>query len=85
MNIQQPTASEVSDTETVMAYNEYLDPLPPQDISNLFSSADLSAQSSSDSAKYKLAWYKVKLIRSSILSSGESPFIIPEGELVFSS
>ena len=32
-NIQQPTTSEVSDTETVMAYNENLDPPPPHDIS----------------------------------------------------
>ena len=31
-NIQQPTTLEVSDTETVMAYNEDLDPPLPQDI-----------------------------------------------------
>ena len=43
MNIQQPTSSEVADTETVMAYNEYLDPPPPQDISNVFAAADLSS------------------------------------------
>ena len=44
MNIQQPTASYVADKETVMAYNEDIDPPPPQDISNVFSLADLSAQ-----------------------------------------
>ena len=44
MNIKQPTTSEVDDTDTVMAYNEYLDAPPPQDISNVFSSADLSDQ-----------------------------------------
>ena len=33
-NIQQPTASEVANKETVMDYNEYLDPPPPHDISN---------------------------------------------------
>ena len=32
VNIQQPNTSEVADTETVMAYNEDLDPPPPQDI-----------------------------------------------------
>ena len=48
----------------------------------MFSLADLSAQSSSDSAKYKRVWYKERVIRSSILSYGESSFIIPEGELV---
>ena len=52
MNIQQPTTSEVSYIETVIAYNEDLDPPPPQDIPNIFSSADLFSQSSSDSAKY---------------------------------
>ena len=70
MNIQQPTTSEVADTEKVMAYNEDLDPPPPQDISNVFSSADLSSQSSSDSAKYNRAWYKARVIRYSILSAG---------------
>ena len=83
MNIQQPTTSEVSDTETVMSYNEDIDPPPPQDISNVFSLADLSSQSSSNADKYKRAWYKARIICSSILSAGESPFIIPEGELVF--
>ena len=73
VNIQQRTASELVDTETVMVYNEDLDPPPPQDMSNVFSSADLSYQSSSDSAKYKRAWYKARLIRSSILSYGEIP------------
>ena len=29
LNIQQPTTSELTNTETVMAYNEDLDPLPP--------------------------------------------------------
>ena len=70
MNIQQPTPSGVVYTETVMSYNEDPDPPPPQDISNVFSSADLSSQSSSDSAKYKRAWYKARVIRSSILSAG---------------
>ena len=56
-----------------MDYNEDLDPTPPQDISNVFSSADLSSKSSSDSAKYKCAWYKARLIRYSILSAGECP------------
>ena len=49
-NILQPTTSEVSNTETVMAYNEDLDLPPPQDISNVFAAADLSSCSSSDSA-----------------------------------
>ena len=56
-----------------MYFNEYLDPPPPQDISNVFSAADLSSHSSSDSAKYKCAWLKANVIRSSILSSGECP------------
>ena len=29
VNIQQPNTSELADTETVMAYNQYLDPPPP--------------------------------------------------------
>ena len=70
MNIKQLTTLGVSDTETVMAYNEDIDPPPPQDISNVFAATDLSSQSSSDSAKYKRAWQKVILICSSILSSG---------------
>ena len=72
MNIQQPTTSEEADTKTLMAYNKDLDPPPPQDISNVFAAAEFSSQSSSDSAKYKRARHKVKLIRSSILSAGES-------------
>ena len=71
MNIQQPTTSEVSDTDTVMASNEYLYPPPPQDISNVFSEADVLSQSSSDSDKYKRAWHKAKVIRSSILLLGK--------------
>ena len=45
MNIQQPTSSEVANTETVMAYNEDLYPPPPQDISNVFAAVDLLSQS----------------------------------------
>ena len=56
-----------------MAYNEDIDPPPPHDISNVFAAADLSSHSSYDSVKYKRAWYRAKGIRSSILSSGESP------------
>ena len=69
VNIQQPTSSEVSDTETVMYYNEYLDTPSPQDMSNVFAAADLLSHSSYDSAKYKRAWIKAKLIHSSILST----------------
>ena len=54
-----------------MAENEELDNPPPQDISNVFAVADLSSCSSSDSAKYKRAWIKAKVIRYFILSSGE--------------
>ena len=54
-----------------MAYNEDLDPPPSQDISNVFAAADLLSHSSYDSAKYKRVCLKAKLIRSSILSSGE--------------
>ena len=54
---------EVSNTETVMADDEELDPPPPQDILNVFTVAYLSSFSSSDSAKYKHAWLKVKVIR----------------------
>ena len=53
-----------------MAYNEDLDLPLPQDISNLFATADLLSSSSYDSNKYKLAWLKAKVIRSSILSAG---------------
>ena len=69
-NIQQPTTSETSNTETVMAYNEDLDPPPPHDISNIFAVEDLSSQSSYDSVKYKRAWHRAKGISSYILSSG---------------
>ena len=64
-----------------MDYNEDLDPPLPQDISNVFSLSDLLAQSSSDSDKYKRAWYKARVIRSSVLYVGESLFIIPEVEI----
>ena len=80
MNIKQPTTLEVADTETVMDYNKDLDPPLSQDRSNIFSSAGLSDKSSSDLAKYKRAWYKARLIRSYILSTGEILFIIPEGD-----
>ena len=73
MNIQQPTTSELAYKATVMAYNEDLVPPLPHDISNLFSSADLFYKSSYDSAKYRLASYRARVIRSFILSSGESP------------
>ena len=49
-NIKQPTTSEVANTETVMGYNEDIDTPPTQDISNVFAAADLSYQSSYDSA-----------------------------------
>ena len=55
MNIQQQNTSEVVGTETVMAYNEDLDPSSPQYIPNVFAAADLLSHSSSDSAKYKRA------------------------------
>ena len=73
MNIQQQPTSEVEDTETVMAYNEELDPTPPHDISNVFVALDLSSHSSSDLAKYKRSWIESKVIRSSILCTGECP------------
>ena len=66
VNIQQPNTSEVSNIETVMSYNEDLDLPTPQDILNVFASADLSSHSSSDSNKYKCAWLKGEVIRSSI-------------------
>ena len=72
-NIQQQTALEVANTETVMGYNEDIDPPPPHDISNVFAASDLSSQSSYDSVKYKRAWNLEKGIRSSILSSGDIP------------
>ena len=72
-NIQQQTTSEVSNTETVIAYNEDIDPPSPHDILNVFAAVDLSSQSSYDSVIYKRAWHRGKGIRSSILSSGEIP------------
>ena len=72
-NNQQPTTSEVANTEKVMAGNEDIDPPPPQDISNVFAAADLSYQSSYDTVKYKRAWHRAKGIRSYMLSSGEIP------------
>ena len=56
-----------------MAGNEDIYTPPPQDISNVFALADLLSQSSSDTVKYKCAWHRAKGIRSSMLSSGESP------------
>ena len=56
-----------------MADNEELYPPPPQDISNVFAAAEFSSHSSSNSAKYKCACLKAKVIRSSILSAGECP------------
>ena len=70
VNIQKPITSEVADTQTVMDYNEDIDPPLPQNISNMFAAVDLSYNSSSDSNKYKRTWLKAKVIRSSILSSG---------------
>ena len=74
VNIQQLTTPEVANIETVMADNKDLDPPPLQDISNVFAVADLLSHSSSDSAKYKRAWLKAKVICSSILSSGGCPY-----------
>ena len=39
----------------------------------MFAAADLLSQSSYDSVQYKRAWNRAKVIRSSILSSGEIP------------
>ena len=64
---------ELANIETVMTGNEDIDTPPPQDISNVFAAADFSPQSSYDTVKYKRAWHRAKGIRSSILSSGESP------------
>ena len=44
-NIQQPTTSEVANTEKVMAYNEDIDTPSPHDISNMFAAVDFSSQS----------------------------------------
>ena len=49
-----------------MDFNEGLDYPPPQNILNVFAAADLSSRSSSDSDKYKHAWIKAKVIRSSV-------------------
>ena len=43
-NIHQQTTSEVSNTETLMGYNEDIYPPPPHDISNVFAAAKLSFQ-----------------------------------------
>ena len=56
-----------------MAGNEDKDTPPPQYILNVFAVDDLLFQSSYDTVKYKRAWQRAKGIRSSILSSGESP------------
>ena len=71
MNIQQRTTSKVANTEIVMEDNKELDTLRSQDILNVFAAAELPYHSSSDSAEYKRAWPKAKVIRSSILSAGE--------------
>ena len=54
-----------------MAYDEDLDPPPPQDISSVFVATDLLYHSSYDSAKYKCACIEAEVICSSVLSSGE--------------
>ena len=56
-----------------MAGNEDIDTPPPQDTSSVFAAADLSSQTSYDTFKYKSAWHRGKGIRSSSVSSGESP------------
>ena len=60
MNIQQQGTLKVANTETLMAYNEDIDPPPPNDIMNVFVAADLSSHSSYNSAKYKRVWLKAK-------------------------
>ena len=74
VNIQQPTTLELADTQKVVTENEELNPPPPQDILNVFATAELSSCSSSDSDKYKRAWLKAKIIRYYILSSVECPY-----------
>ena len=59
-NNQQPTTSEVANTETVMAGNEDIYTPPQQDVSNVFAAADLLSQSSYDIDKYKCAWHRAK-------------------------
>ena len=54
----------------MITYNKDINLLPLQDISNVFSSAYLFDQSSSNSAKYKREWYKSRVIRTYILSAG---------------
>ena len=56
-----------------MSYDTEIYTPPPQDISIVFAAADMSSQSSYDTVKYKYAWHRNKGIRSSVLSSGESP------------
>ena len=73
VNIQQQNTLEVSNTETVMSDNEEIYPPPPQDILNVFATAELSSCSSSDSDKYKRAWIKTKVIRCSILYARKFP------------
>ena len=73
MNMKQQTTPEVGDIDTVMSDNEEIDPQPPQDIYNVFVATDFLSCSSSDSAKYKPAWIKAKVIRYYILSAGECP------------
>ena len=41
VNIKQLNTLEVAETETVMAYNEDLDPPPSQNISYVFAAAEL--------------------------------------------
>ena len=53
-----------------MALNEDIDPPTPQDISNVFAAVYLWPHSSPDSNKYKCAWLKAKVVRSSILTDG---------------
>ena len=54
-----------------MSDNEEIYTPPPQDILTLFAAVDLSSCSSSDSAEYKRAWLKTKVIRSSIFYARE--------------
>ena len=74
MNIQQQTTSEVANREIVMSENAEKDTPPPQAIYNVFSEAELLSGSSSDSDKYKSAWFNAKVIRFAILSAGECPY-----------